>query len=126
MRKPILIAAFIILAAGMAAGQHNLKPGSACLAYWAENELYYIGTVVEAVDSGYRVIFADGDQAVVSAGMIKPYAYVKVGAKVLALWEDGKSYPGIIARVVGGAFYIRFDDGDEGWTSAAGIAVKFD
>lgn len=98
-------------------------PGSTVLAWWAQGEAWFVGTVVEPQGGGFLVVFEDGDQAVVPAARIKALD-IRVGSPVLALWSDKKFYPGTVARIVGRALYIHFDDGDKGWTSWAGIAVK--
>jgi hypothetical protein len=129
MRKNVVIVLLIVLAAGVqASAQAKLAVGSICLAYWEPNGYYFVATVVEespeAKDS-YRVIFADGDQAVVPAARVRPLD-VGVGAKVWAKWSDGRFYSGTVARLTGWALFIEFDDGDKGWTSWAGIAVKYE
>ena len=41
----------------------------------------------------------------------------EVGDSVEAKWEeDGEFYPGRIARVETGKYYLQYDDGDEGWS----------
>ncbi len=126
MRKAVIIA-FIILTAGLSASAQALKIGSRCLAYWEENKTWYVGAIVEEDSTikggGYLVVFADGDVAVVPATLVKPLT-IGAGSKVMAMWwKNGSFYPGTVARVVGEALYINFDDGDKGWTSWAGIAV---
>jgi hypothetical protein len=115
------------LAAGALQAQAALRPGDMCLAYWEENDLYYVGTVAAEDNTvkggGYLVIFADADQAVVPRDRVKPFT-IKAGSKVLALWSDGDLYPGTVSRIIGGALYIEFDDGDKGWTSWSGIAME--
>jgi hypothetical protein len=128
MRRIAFIAALIVFSAGVqASAQTRLGIGAMCLAYWEPNDYYFVGTVVEDSSEtgggGYRVIFADGDQAVVPAALVKRLD-IGVGSKVYAMWSDKRFYSGTVARIVGGALFIEFDDGDKGWTSWAGIAVK--
>ncbi len=101
--------------------------GDSVLAYWEKAGAYFIGTVI-ALDTsvaggGFRIVFEDGDEGVVAAGLVRGVA-LGPGTKVMARWSDGQFYPGTVARVVGRAFFVRFDDGDEGWVAASGIAVK--
>ena len=56
-----------------------------------------------------------------SAELVK--GHLAVGSRVLARWSDGTYYPGSIARIVGRALYIHYDDGDERWVPLSGIAV---
>jgi len=79
--------------------------------------------IVDQKDEKYYVVFADGDQAWVESPKIKKLD-LKEGLKVMAKWSNGSFYPGTIAKIVSGACYIHFDDGDKGWTSLAGIALK--
>ena len=52
-----------------------------------------------------------GDTTVVDDSRIRKND-LRVGSNVLARWSNGKHYPGRIARIVGRALYIHFDDGD--------------
>ncbi|MBN2440810.1 MAG: hypothetical protein JXJ04_05675 [Spirochaetales bacterium] len=125
MGKSVIILLLICIATHVFADGY--MDGERVLAYWEETELYYIGTIIEYNDTikggGYYVVFADGTQGLI------PFVHItlfdlKAGSKVLALWSDGYMYPGTIARVLGDAVFINFDDGDKGWTSWAGIARK--
>ena len=128
-RAFILFILLTLLAAGTAGAQETFRPGDRCLAYWKATKMFYVGTVVEEDFTkktvGYYVVFADGDQAALPGRLVKPLT-IKVGSKVMAMWSDKRMYPGKVARIVGGALFIHFDDGDKGWTSWAGIAVKPD
>jgi hypothetical protein len=42
---------------------------------------------------------------------------VKVGDKVQGKWSDGRFYPGTVAKIGKGRFFIKYDDGDQGWTT---------
>ncbi len=129
MRKTVFLVLLIVLVAGaQASAQAKLAVGSICLAYWEPNGYYFVGTLVEEpseAKGSYRVVFADGDQAIVPAARVR-LLDVGVGAKVWAKWSDGRFYSGTVARITGWALFIEFDDGDEGWASWAGIAVKPD
>src|SRR5687767_5123044 len=97
--------------------------GDTVLALWAPDRLYFVGTVVEKTDAGYRVVFEDGDQAVVAADNVRRFD-LKAGSAVMARWTDKRMYPGKIAKVTGRAFYIHYDDGDKGWVPWGFVAVK--
>ena len=106
---------------------NEYKTGESVLAYWEATKLYYVGTIATVDNTikggGCLVIFEDGDQAIIPSSLIKPID-VREGKQVLAMWKDKKFYPGVINKIVGRALFIYFDDGDKGWTSWAGIAVK--
>ena len=42
---------------------------------------------------------------------------------MIALWTDGKRYRGKVAKVVGRAFYIHYEDGDKGWVPWGWISM---
>lgn len=117
---PFCVCALMIVASPAA---RAVEVGDKVLAYWAPAKAYFIGTAVKKETDGYRVVFADGDQGVIPAEKIRKYD-LKVGSAVTARYTDGKFYPGKIAKVVGQAFYIHFDDGDKGWTAESGIVVR--
>lgn len=68
-------------------------------------------------------MFEDGDTAVVDKSKVRSND-IKVGSKVIARWTDGEYYNGTVAKVVGRAFYIHYDDGDKGWAAFSWIAVR--
>lgn len=117
---PLLVCALMIVAPAAAPA---VDVGDSVLAYWAPANAYFIGTAVEKADGGYRIVFEDGDTAVVPEDKIRKND-VKVGSAVIARWSDGKYYPGKIAKVVGRAFYVHYDDGDKGWAPVGWISVK--
>ena len=125
MIKYLLIASFLLISIiGPTSAQTTFGAGDTVLAYWEGNNLYFVGTVVEksAANGTYKIIFADGDQAVLASNLVRKMD-IAVGSKVMAMWSDKKYYPGTVAKIVGGALFINYDDGDKGWTSWAGVAV---
>ena len=93
------------------------------LAWWAPGDAYFVGTVAEKQAGGYFIVFEDGDTTVVPEGKIRKND-IKVGTAVIARWSDGQYYPGRVAKIVGRALYIHYDDGDKGWAPWSWIAVK--
>jgi len=116
---PLFVWAMLVVAPSPA---RAVEIGDTVLAYWEQGKAYFIGTAVEKADGGYRIVFEDGDRAVVPEAKIRKYD-IKVGTKVIALWTDGKRYRGKVAKVVGRAFYIHYDDGDKGWAPRSWISV---
>ncbi len=102
------------------------KIGESVFAFYQSGEAYFAATVVEE-DVGskgvYRVVFDDGDVGLVAAVQMRPLE-IKEGLKVLARWKDKKYYAGTVAKIVGRAVYVHYDDGEKGWASIATIAVK--
>jgi hypothetical protein len=46
-------------------GLENVMIGDTVLAYWEPGGAYFVGTAVEKVDSGFTILFEDGDQAAI-------------------------------------------------------------
>lgn len=116
---PFLVWAMLVLAPSAA---RAVEVGDTVLAYWAPAKAYFIGTAVEKAAGGYLIVFEDGDRAVVPVDKIRKYD-IKVGTPVIALWSDGVRYRGKVAKTVGRAFYIHYDDGDKGWAPSGWISV---
>ena len=70
-------------------GQENYMIGDTVLAYWQPSDAYFVGTVVEKVDTGFVVLFEDGDEAAVPAAKVRRYD-LNVGSAVIARWNDGE------------------------------------
>ncbi len=92
------------------------KVGDTVWAQWKANAWYH-GKVAKKCDVGFHVVFDDGDKADVAPSLIivdrAPAAdKVKVGVRVLALWTDGRMYPGTVIAIEEGKYRIKFDDGD--------------
>ena len=122
MRRTVLFFVWAMLVVAPSPAR-AVEIGDTVLAYWEQGKAYFIGTAVEKADGGYLIVFEDGDRAVVPEAKIRKYD-IKVGTKVIALWTDGKRYRGKVAKVVGRAFYIHYDDGDKGWAPWSWISVK--
>ena len=101
--------------------------GDRVIAYHEATKGYFVGTAVESDNTvkggGFLVIFDDGDQEVVPFPRMRKLN-IAVGSKVMARFTDGKFYPGTVAKILGGALFINFDDGDKAWTPWAGIGLK--
>jgi hypothetical protein len=116
----LLVCALMMVVPGSA---RAVEVGDTVLAFYEAANAYFIGTAVEKTDDGFRIVFEDGDTAVVPAGKIRKND-IKVGTAVIAKFKDGKYYPGKVGKVVGRAFYIHYDDGDKGWAPWSWISVK--
>ena len=90
--------------------------GERVYAQWKPNA-WYAGKVEGTCTIGWEVLFDDGDRKCcsrhhIAADRVPAEDKLNVGARVLALWTDGRYYPGIIAELDGGRYFIQFDDGD--------------
>jgi hypothetical protein len=110
-------------AAAVPAVAEEVEVGDTVLAHWAQANAYFVGTAVEEKDAGFLIVFEDGDTAVVSKAKIRPND-IRVGSRVLARWKDGMYYPARVAKIVGRALFIHYEDGDKGWAPWSWIAVK--
>jgi hypothetical protein len=117
---PLLVVALMIVAQSSVLA---VEVGDTVLALWAPDNVYFIGTAVEKAEGGFRILFEDGATAVVAEDKIRKND-LEVGSKVIARWADGRFYHAKIAKVVGRAFFIHYDDGDKGWAPFSWIGVK--
>ena len=101
----------------------EVEVGDTVLAHWEQANAYFVGTAVEEHGSSLLIVFEDGDIAEVSKLKIFKND-ITVGSRVIARWKGGRYYPGIVARIVGRALYIHYDDGDKGWAPWSGVAVS--
>lgn len=121
VRSIATVVCLLILSAPAAAA--DVDVGDTVLAYWAPARAYFVGTVVEKRATGYYVVFEDGDNAIVPKTKVLKNN-IKVGSSVFAKWKNGKYYKGKVAKIVGRALYIHYDDGDKGWAPWSWIAIK--
>ena len=106
-----------LMVLGFATSAHagGPKVGDTVWAQWKPNAFYH-GKVDKRCDWGLHVQFDDGDRGCFRADLIAvdtpmPAAAIKIGAKVLAKWSDGKLYPAtIVGKPDGGSVKVFFDD----------------
>jgi hypothetical protein len=102
------------MAVSLSAG--SFRTGDRVYAQWLPNA-WYPGKIAGDCRLGWEVLFDDGDRKCCSPhhivlDRVPAEKELVVGARVLALWTNGKFYPGIIASVEGDRYFIQFDDGD--------------
>lgn len=101
---------------GTACFSQELKSGDSVWAQWKPNDWHH-GKIGEKTSLGFMVAFDDGDKADLPTALIvfdRPAQdeQLRIGARVLARWTDGRYYPGTVtARTSGSDCAIRFDDG---------------
>ena len=120
-RTVTLIAALFLVASPIAAA--DFEVGDSVLAHWEQGDAYFVGTIVEDKKSEFLIVFEDGDTAPVAKTRVRKNN-IKAGSKVIAKWKDGEYYRAKVARIVGRALYIHYDDGTKGWAPWSWIAVK--
>ena len=120
-RTSMLVAAMFLVAAPAVGA--DFQVGDTVLAHWVQGDAYFVGTIVEDKDSDFLIVFEDGDTANVKKGRVRENN-IKAGSKVLARWKDGEYYRAKVAKIIGRALYIHYDDGTKGWAPWAWIAVK--
>jgi hypothetical protein len=109
------------VASHMAFLQH-LRPGDRVWAPWT-SDMLYPGSVEQLTDKEAHIRFDDGGQGWVLLEQLVPLQ-IPVGLRVLARWRMGKQYaPATVAEVEGDRIYLRFDDGNTEWSSAAALAL---
>jgi hypothetical protein len=74
-------------------------------------------------DDEVHVQFDDGDRAWVRFEHLLPLE-LAVGMFVMGRFRMGPNfYPGTLSEIDGERIHIRYDDGDEEWTTAAALAL---
>ena len=91
----------------------EIAAGTRVAAIWT-NGAYYPGTVQAVLVDGYAIAYDDGDRWIAPRDRVLPMATapVAVGDHVLAVWKNGKMYPGRVTAVTPGGATIAWDDGD--------------
>src|SRR5262249_44299313 len=116
-----------VVSSGTAAAR-TAKQDDVVWAQWRPNAWYH-GKVTKKVDFGVHITFDDGDEAdlpITAVAIDKAPAKdaVKPGVRVIAVWSDGKYYPGTVAGDgENGKYKIHFDDGDKGEGSLEGLRL---
>ncbi|TAL34476.1 MAG: DUF4537 domain-containing protein [Spirochaetes bacterium] len=129
--KSLLLFVMIFFTASIlnvALSQTKVSTGDAVFAEWTPNSWYH-GKAGIACAQGLTINFDDGDvkcctTAQIVADVVPAASALKVGTKVLALWGNGKYYPGTVSAIAGNDYSINFDDGDKGKASLDHIRVK--
>lgn len=100
------------------AGPDHVPPpaeGTVVWAQWKPNS-WYRGTTGAPCPGGVLVNFDDGDKACVAPPLIADAAppsedHVEPGARVLAIWSNGRLFPGTVIGIRrDGRHLVRFDD----------------
>lgn len=132
MKRNLWIAAavlvLLVVSPALAAGGEGFTPGQAVYAEWTPNGWYH-GKITQTCDAGWHILFDDGDQkccapAQIVKDVVPNASKVKVGSNVLALWSNGKFYPGKVTAIAAGVYSIAFADGDKGTANLSQIRLR--
>lgn len=108
--------------------------GDRVRARWLQGAAWYTGKIRDAKNGQYFIKYDDGDEEWTTAAFIELIkagvandnrsGSFKVGDRVQARWQGGEAwFDGRIAEVNGDQFFIKYDDGDEEWTTADFIII---
>ncbi|MCI0377482.1 MAG: hypothetical protein L0215_07745 [Gemmataceae bacterium] len=99
------------------------KVGDRVLAKWLD-AFFYPGRIRAVEGSRFQVFFDDGDVAWVHrAHILAPD--IKVGSQVFCRVQGGPAYyPGTVSQQKGETIQVRYEHGDEEWTSISMVRVQ--
>ncbi len=81
------------------------------LARWTDG--WYVGTVLERVGDRFKVVFDDGDSAIVPQSGIRLLAW-SAGTRLQCNFKgSGRYYFGMITQKSGSRITVKYDDGDQ-------------
>lgn len=105
------------------------KVGDTVWAQWKPNDWYH-GKAERACPLGLHVVFDDGDSLCVHASLIAVDAPLAAadkgpaaGARVLAIWSDGRYYPATVRAAAKDGFDVVYDDRAAGKVAAKDLRV---
>ena len=99
--------------------------GQSVAAKWGESSLY-LATVTLVEGDNVTVTYTDdGSSGTVPAADVQaiPETAFAVGDRVLAVWSGGRFYPGEVTKVQGTMYTVKWDDGSDPSTVAAGKII---
>jgi hypothetical protein len=104
-------------------GLEHFTVGERVLACWYDL-FWYPGVILSAEGKRVHIAFDDGDQALVTSDQIRELD-ISVGDRVFCRWKGGPQYfPGEVTEKDGERIHVRYDDGDEEWTSIRMVRVE--
>ncbi len=98
------------------------EEGDRVLAFDAD-DCIYPAEIVSIQDDRIVVQYLDGPERMLTPELIKRFD-LRAGARIEGRWKGGPNYfPGVLAKLEGDRVFVRYDDGDEEWTSVRLIRV---
>lgn len=108
--------------AGSSSAGKRWQVGDRVLAKW--DAYFYPGRVQEISPDNCRVQFDDGDVAWVNRSLVLS-PDIRVGSRVYGRVKGGPSYlPGVVSQQKGETIQVRYDHGEEEWTSISFVRVE--
>lgn len=112
----------------------TFQVGDRIRARWLQGSAWYTGKIRDAKNGQYFIKYDDGDEEwttaefieLIKAGVAKENTSgsFKVGDRVQARWQGGNAwFDGTIEEIDGDKIFIKYDDGDEEWTTADFIII---
>ncbi|MCP4437878.1 MAG: hypothetical protein GY810_02960 [Aureispira sp.] len=113
----------------------NFNIGDRIQARWKGGSAWYSGTIKDFRDGKYFIKYDDGDEEWTTSELITLLSQnannrndndptFKVGDRINGRWKGGAAwYTGIIEDFKDGKYFIKYDDGDEEWTSTEFITL---
>jgi hypothetical protein len=99
------------------------KPGERVLAKKIDS-YFYPGVVREISDNGCLIVFDDGDAGWAHFAHVL-YQDIKIGSRVFCRTKDASVFaPGTVNQLKGETIRVRYDQGEEEWTSIAMLRVQ--
>ena len=95
----------------------NFEEGDRVLAYDCDECVYPADVVAIEDDERIIVQYLDGPERMLTPELVKRFD-VRPGLKVECRWSGGPHFfPGTIAKVEGERLHVKYEDGDDEWTS---------
>lgn len=99
-----------------AAQIYELGPGDRILGCWFDR-FWYPGVILSMEGKRIHVLFDDNDQAYLTWDRVRPLE-IEVGDRILCRLKGGAFYlPGEVVRKKDERIFVKYDDGQEEWTS---------
>jgi hypothetical protein len=84
----------------------------------------YPAEILSVEEDRVLVQFLDGPERQLTPELIRSFE-LHVGSRVECRWKGGPAYfPGVLGKVEGERVFLRYDDGDEEWTSIRLVRLK--
>lgn len=94
----------------------HFDEGDRVLAFDAD-ECVYPAEIVSALDDRITVQYLDGPERMLTPELIRKFE-IKEGMRIECRWKGAPNYfPGVLAKIDGERIFVKYDDGDEEWTS---------
>lgn len=117
--KKLFMALFISSLATIGVAQTADK----VLAKWSDG--WYVGTVVQKVGDQVKVVFDDGDEALLPESGVRALDW-SAGTRLQCNFKGlGRYYPGVITQKSGTRITVKYDDGDQETTVMGRCRVPF-